>query len=208
MKRIVTISFALFFIMSLSACNSSEYEKAKAALESGNYNSAIFLLEDLAEKDYEDSKDLLLETKYLYVKSNYTRNNPNCLKYLDSLIENDYKDSQKLYDDLFSWKVDIAISTYKQSHNHCDVIDVRDQLLGLYYFNFRTYDGPKNDEFNGKYEIVFSNGKAITDNFIGADNNFYFSVTLSAIGNPKGKTTFNVYGEDGNLLATKTSIIK
>ncbi len=208
MKKIVSILMILGMLIGLCACASKDYENAKKDLNSKNYNAAIPILEALAAKDYEDSANLLLDAKYLYVKDNYDRDNARSVTYLETLKEKNYKDSQKLYDDLFSWKADIAISTRRQSGIHYDELNVTSQTFPIYYFNFRTYDGPPEGEFHGKYEIVFSNGKKITDTFIGKDNSFYFAITLSATANPRGKTEFNVYGENGKLLATKTSIIR
>ena len=209
MKKLLAIFLTVLISLNLIGCgNSGKYEEAKSALNSGDYNTAIAVLEELAADNYEDSSELLKEAKYLYLKDNLDRDDSRSIVYLEALREENYKDTQKMYDDLYSWKAKIAISTTKQSSVHRDEVNATSQLFPFYYFNFRIYDGPLDGEFRGTYEIVFSNGQKTSDTYIGRDNDFYFAITLSATQNPIGKTTFNVYGENGELLATATSNIK
>ena len=54
---ILIISTVLSFTLLLSSCQSSDYSKAKEFIDSGNYDEAILILENL--NDYEDSNELL-----------------------------------------------------------------------------------------------------------------------------------------------------
>ncbi len=146
--------------------------------------------------------------KYEYVKENFNNDDTTTYQYLRELVDANYKDSEDLYEKLYKREVYIAINTTQKSSLHKEELNVTNQTFPIYFFNFRTSGGVPGDEYRGKYEIVFSNGKKTSDTFVGKDNNFYFAIALSATETPTGKTTFNVYDEKGNLLATKTSMIK
>jgi len=208
MKKYLCIIMVLLCLFTLCGCgSSSKYDEANTALENGDYNSAIVAFTELADKGFSDSAEKLKEAKYEYIKNNLDRDDSRCVGYLEELKNEEYKDTESLYNELYSWKVKIAINTTKQSSIHKDKINVTGQLFPFYHFNFRTYDGPPDGEYRGRYEVVFSNGSKISDTYIGRDNDFYFAITLSGTENPRGDTTFNVYGENDVLLATATSYI-
>lgn len=208
MKKLFTSLLCVCICIIICGCgNSDKYNEAKNALNSNDYNTAISILEELAANDYQDSAELLKEAKYQYIKSNLDRENSRSVTYLNELKDENYNDTQQLYDQLYSWKAKIAVNTTKQSSIHMNDLNATSRTFPIYFFNFKTYDGPPDGEYRGTYEVVFSNGQKISDTYIGRDNDFYYSVTLSATQNPLGKTIFNLYGENGELLATETSYI-
>ncbi len=69
MKQTVKIIFAASTLMCLVGCDSSNYKKASQALESGDYETAVSLFEELG--DYEDSATKLEEAKNLYMHQKY-----------------------------------------------------------------------------------------------------------------------------------------
>lgn len=208
MKRLSIFLVVVMLAASFSACgNSRKYQDATTALNSGDYNTAIALFTELAEANYEDSAQQLKEAKYLYACNNLDRDNQRTVIYLEELSKIGYKDATGKLASLYEWKAAIAISTLKQTSVHRDTVDATSQVFPFYYFNFRIYGGPPDGEFRGTYEIIFSNGETFSDVYIGRDNDFYFAITVSATENALGKTIFNVYGENNELLATATSII-
>lgn len=192
----------------LCGCNGSKYKTATEYLNNKEFNQALVLFEELAAAGYEDSAKMVKEVKYQYSKANLNNDDTTTYQYLKELSKDGYLDSNAIYKDLYSRKVKIAINTRQQSSVHYDELNVTNKTFPIYFFNFRTYGGVPNDEYRGKYEVVFSNGQKVSDTFIGKNNDFYFAITLSGTQNPCGKTTFNVYDNEGNLLATQTSVIK
>ena len=66
MKRLTAVLLSLCMILSLGACNSSDYSKAEKLLEQGEYDSAIEIFEVLG--DYKQAAELLSEAKYRKAK--------------------------------------------------------------------------------------------------------------------------------------------
>jgi hypothetical protein len=208
MKKILCVLLIASIVLLSGCTNSINYNQAVNALNAKDYDTAITLFIPLADRCYKDSETMLLETKYQYVMDYFNRNDDQHVRFLEDLNEADYKDSRKFYEDTYSWKVKIAVSTTKQSGVHNKELNVTNKTFPIYWFNFRTYDGPIDGEYRGRYEVVFSNGQKVEDTYIGGDNDFYFGIALSATENPIGETIFNVYGENGELLATETSYIR
>ena len=71
MKRVLSLLLVLVMMLALCACNSNNkvYKEAKAAFDSGDYEKAITLLEQLGQ--YEDSESLLNEAKSSLMLSKY-----------------------------------------------------------------------------------------------------------------------------------------
>ncbi len=208
MKKVLTSLLCVCICVVLCSCGySNKYNEAKNALDSNDYNTAISILGELADNEYKDSSELLKEAKYQYLESNLDRENSRSVTYLNELKDENYKDTQQLYDQLYSWKAEIAVSRTQRSSVHMSDLDITSQLFPIYFLNFRIYDGPPDGEYTGTYEVIFSDGQKISDTYIGRDNDFYYSVTLSSKQNSLGNTTFNIYGENGELLASETSYI-
>lgn len=70
MKKFLTLILAVGLIAALlTGCNSSDYKKASALYDEGNYKEAIAIFEEL--EDYEDSADRLIDSKYMYAETLY-----------------------------------------------------------------------------------------------------------------------------------------
>ena len=208
MKKFLALALSALILFSLCGCNSNKYNTAVDHLNNKEFTEALIIFEELAATGYEDSKEMVKEVKYQYIKENLNNDDKTTYQYLCELSRVGYLDSANIYDELYSRKAKIAISTYKQSGIHYDVVNASHKTFPFYYFNFCTYGGIPEDEYRGTYEIIFSNGKKISDAFIGSDDDLYAAIVLSATQNPIGKTTFNLYDETGKLLATKTAVIK
>lgn len=207
MKKIVSGILLLVMLISLCGCNSSKYEKAVTYLNCGDYESALSLFEELAEKDYKDSAEKVKETKYQFVSNKKDEEDLTVYEYLTELVEENYKDSKEIYDKLYTWKFDIAFSTSKKSMSHNDTVKASTLLLPFYYINFRITGGKPGETLHGTYVIKYSNGQESSDGFFDGKGSV-LSLLCSATQSPLGKTTFSLYDDYGNLLANKSAIIK
>ena len=207
MKKIVSGILLLVMLVSLCGCSSSKYEEAVTYLNDGEYESALALFEELAEKDYKDSSEMVKETKYQFVSNKKNEEDLTVYEYLTELSEDNYKDSKEIYDELYTWKFDIAFSTSKQSMFHDDTVKASTRMFPFYYINFRITGGKPGEDLSGEYVIKYSNGQESRDGF-GDGNGNVLSLVCSATESPLGKTVFSLYDDNGNLLASKSAVIK
>ena len=82
MKKIVSGILLLVMLVSLCGCSSSKYEEAVTYLNNGEYESALVLFEELAEKDYKDSAEMVKETKYQFVSNKKNEEDLTVYEYL------------------------------------------------------------------------------------------------------------------------------
>jgi len=207
MKKVISGILLFALLLSLCGCNSSTYKQAVAQLNSGQYESALALFEELAASDYKDSAEMVKETKYQFVMNSMDNEDSTVYQYMKELVAADYKDSKKLYDELYAWKFEIAFSASKQSMSHQDVVEATTKLFPFYFINFRITGGAPGEDLHGNYEIAYSNGQKSTAGF-GDGNGNVLTITCSATQAPIGQTTFTLYDDNGNVLATKTAVIK
>lgn len=91
------------------------YQKGNFLLNSGSYAEAADLYKEL--EDYKDSADLYKEAKYEYVLANKNNDDLTTYKYLEELMEANYKDSKKIYDSLYKWSVKlVALNTTEEDY--------------------------------------------------------------------------------------------
>ena len=90
------------------------YKIGEQLLKDEQYTDAV---EAFAKAgDYSDSKAKLKSAQYAYVKNNQNREDEITYQYLKDLKTANYKDSKKIYDSLFAWKVtDIYFNTSSYS---------------------------------------------------------------------------------------------
>ncbi len=84
----------------------SEYQYALGMYNQKKYIGAINSMESLG--DYKDCKTILLEAKYQYAKSHLQNGSITTFDYLTELCSQGYKDSQQIYNDLYSWKATLT----------------------------------------------------------------------------------------------------
>ncbi len=207
MKKIVSGILLVVLLLSLCGCNSSTYKQAVAHLNNGEYESALLLFEELAANNYKDSAEMIKETKYQFVVNKMDKEDSTVHEYMKELVAADYKDSKKLYDELYAWNFEIAFSASKQSMSHQDVVEATTKLFPFYFINFRITGGAPGEDLQGEYVIKYSTGQESRAGF-GDGNGNVLTITCSATQAPIGQTTFTLYDNNGNVLATKSAFIK
>lgn len=90
MKKIIAIILTLAMVLTLTACDSSDYKKAMGLYEEGDYVSARAMFVELA--DYENSPEMVKECDYGIAVENYENGNlKEALEQFKAL--GDFKDS-------------------------------------------------------------------------------------------------------------------
>ena len=83
----------------------SMYNHANECLNNDMHLTAVTVFEKI--KDYKDSNEKIDEAKYLYIKKHPSLNNNYTYSFLIDLKNTNYKDSQKLYDELTKLKAEV-----------------------------------------------------------------------------------------------------
>ena len=208
MKKRIAIVIGLLFTLCLTGCNSSEYQEATEKLNNGEYEEALIIFEELAEANYNDSEEMIKKTKYQYVQANYNNDDETTYQYLQSLVECGYSDSQELYNDLYDWKAKIWFSDMENSLEEVPTVNASNKLFPFYDIMFLISGGTPGAEYRGEYEITYSNGVTEREGYVGSDRELTLKITCSATQTPLGKTTFTLYDENGNVLQSRSAIIK
>ena len=126
-------------------------------------------------------------------------------KYLEYLISIDYEDSQKIYDDLYSWNFEIAFNANREKLYHQNIVNASDKIFPVYFINFRITGGKPGEELHGKYVITYPDGQESSVGF-GDGNGLILTLICNASGSLLGKTEICFY-DDGFLLGKKSATI-
>lgn len=122
------------------------------------YSLAITWYERVENKDV--TKELLA-AKYAYVKSeeNYNRLNYTTCRYLKDLMAAEYKDSAKLYEELYAWKATIIANEDKSDQKtHIESF----QMGKLVHFHVKLIGGEPQERATMRYEITDASGEVIS----------------------------------------------
>lgn len=87
----------------------ASYNAGIACINSKDYQKAVTFLEDI--KGYSDSNTKINEAKYAYVKAHKNSTDTTTYSYLKDLKAAGYSDSKTIYNDLYAWKVTVAVNT-------------------------------------------------------------------------------------------------
>lgn len=85
--------------------NKCIYQKACSKLDSGAHSAAIELFESL--NGYSDSENKINQAMYSYVLKHENNNDTTTFDYLKKLKKQDYKDSSRIYKDLYDWEITV-----------------------------------------------------------------------------------------------------
>ncbi len=105
----------------------SSYEYACKLLEGKEYQSAIVWYQKCI--NYNDSKERILEAEYDYVLENKDLSDQTHT-YLKELVKEKYPGSQKLFDELYTWKVDVLINKGASTVYYADRTNLEYTVVG------------------------------------------------------------------------------
>lgn len=182
------------------------YESAKAFAKQKEYGLAISWYERI---ENEDVTDELLATKYAFVKSkeNYNNTNYTTCRYLKELIAAEYKDSAKIYKELYAWKATIIANDNQNDQN----TKMKDFKKGdVVFFHIQLSGGEPREEVSLSYEIMDETGKKTTGEWPRVSCNGvecwkyieYDSADVS------GKVTLTISDSDKKVLGEQSVKIK
>lgn len=152
MKKIVLGLLLLVMLTSLCGCSSSKYKKAVTYLNDGEYKSALVLFEELAEKDYKESAEMVKETKYQEADT-YLNNGKYkyALALFEELAEKDYKNSAEMIKET---KYQF-VSNKKDEEN----LTVYEYLTELSEDNYKDSKEIYEELYAWKFDIAFSTSR-------------------------------------------------
>ncbi len=139
---------------------SSKYNIAVQSFNSGKYSTAYEYFNDI--NGYKDSNDKKKSAMYQYVKANYNNDDRTTHSYLLELKKENYSDSAKLYDSLYTWKMAII------TNNSEDDTTTNMTKLSKYddwYFHYKLSGGLPGAQIYPKAVYVWFDGEENTYEF-------------------------------------------
>lgn len=129
------------------------YEYGCQLLSNGRYVEAIELFDEIGE--YKDTKSKTDEAKFKYVTENKDQSNIQAYEYLHELKDNNYDGAEKLYNELYDWRIKITSINDSETSN--------DNMSSIYkgspiYFHFDVLGGPPNEELILKARATYPDG--------------------------------------------------
>ena len=144
-----------------------QYNKAVSLLGSGNYTEAVAILTELG--DYGDSAALLdernhpgretelREAKYCYVKAHLFPNDLHTHAYLKELKAPKYKDSAKLFEDLYSWRAELTYANCSADDYATTNYSIN-KRPSYFHFNFRLTGGEPGETAEFYHTTIWPDG--------------------------------------------------
>ena len=144
-----------------------KYKKAVRMMGSGNYTEAVAILTQL--EDYRDSSALLdeknhpgketelREAKYCYVKAHLFPNDLHTHAYLKELKALKYKDSAKLFDDLYSWRAELTYANCSADDYATTNYSIN-KRPSYFHFNFRLTGGEPGETAEFYHTTIWPDG--------------------------------------------------
>lgn len=178
----------------------AHYHYGCELLDGKNYEAAIAQLEKSG--DYRDTANKILKAKYGYAQANMVRTNSTTRAYLKTLIAENYPGAQKLYNELFAWKVEII------AYNNSPYSTTNQSTISKYgpmCIHFKITGGEPGATIDLVGNLTAPNGQSGNIYFNScADGDTqcaYFEYYQPAYG-ATGTMTLRVYDSDGKLMAT------
>ena len=104
---------AVLAICIILAIPEIKYQKACSALKGNSFDSAIEMFESL--DGYKDSESKISEAMYGYVLKHKNNDDITTFDYLKKLKKQDYKDSARIYSDLYEWEITVIAVNSSQA---------------------------------------------------------------------------------------------
>lgn len=181
--------------------NQAYYLYGCALLKDGKYDAAITQLGKCG--DYKDAADQILKAKYGYVQANMSRTNSTTQAYLKTLISENYSGAQKLYNELYAWKVEII--AYNNSPYNSTTTQSTISKYGTMCIHFKITGGEPGASIDLVGNLTAPNGQNGNIYFNGCKDGdtqcAYFEYYQPAYG-ATGTMTLRIYDSEGNLMAT------
>ena len=183
-----------------SACYNYGLEKSN----SGNTETAIYYF--TKADDFSDAKEQIKLEKYKYIQSNMDKNNPITFEYLKELKADGYNDCETIYNDWYSWKVEVIAvnSDIGNRITNRKTISKRHPVI----FHYQLKGGAPNEKMIVRIMVKFPNGETAKDisegemkdgsvNCYGWESGIYESEYGS-----KGTLTMEFYDYQNNLIGS------
>jgi hypothetical protein len=155
------------------------------------------MFEDL--DGYKDSEKKISEAMYSYVLKHKNNNDTTTFDYLKKLKKQDYKDSSRIYENLYAWEITIiAVNSSKDDEMTNKSSIRRNQPI---YFHIRLTGGEPNDSVRISVKSSLPNGNTGdytfetkwddgTEGWYGWPDGIYSTGTIRC----------SFYDDDGNLI--------
>lgn len=138
---------------SQSLLKDSKYENALKLIDSKEYTKAVNILDGLG--NYKESKKKINEAKYAYVKAHKSNTDSTTYSYLKDLKAAGYSDSKKIYNDLYSWKVEItSINNSENGTTNYSSLKYYDK----WYFHYKVSGGTPSGSEQIYYKMIWPDG--------------------------------------------------
>lgn len=102
---VIAAIIAVLAIFAVLTVPEIKYQNACSMLDDGDYTSAIQKFEELG--DYKDSEEKISEAMYSYVSKHKNNYDTTTFDYLKKLKRQDYKDSSRIYENLYAWEITV-----------------------------------------------------------------------------------------------------
>lgn len=179
----------------------AHYRYGSQLLDEKNYESAISHLNKCT--GYQNADRKLLEAKYGYAQANMVRTNTTTQSYLKTLIAENYPGAQRLYNELYAWKVEII--AYNNSPYNSTVNQSTISKYGPMCIHFKVTGGEPGTTINLVGNLTAPNGQNgnVYFNSCSDGDTLYamFEYYQPAYG-ATGTMSLKIYDSEGNLMTS------
>lgn len=174
--------------------------------EKKNYSKSANVFGEDYLIDYKDAYDYYMRSMYEYVLQNRNNDDNTTLLFLTALNDAYYKDSAAIFDELYSWKVDIVANTNKNYKTYESKYFNR---RNDWYFHIELSGGKPNESTKLYYKGIYPDGDQKTNEWEGVwqeGSTGWCSFGYTYFTGDYGLGTFTliVYDEDYNVIGEKS----
>lgn len=153
---IIAAVIAVLAICLTLAVPEIKYQEACSTLKDGDHVSAIQMFEDL--DCYKDSEEKISEAMYSYVLKHKNNDDTTTFDYLKKLKKQDYKDSSRIYENLYAWE--IIVFAVNSSENDLSTDNNSISKHSSVYFHIRLTGGEPNASMRITVKSTLPNGNS------------------------------------------------